>query len=238
MDKKIEKYETFITFTLIVIYLLSNSFCIQNFGSSSYQSAICNLMLAFIILIFIFKNRLLSYYKLTTIPTLKKFLYFIPLLILMTVNFWGGSQVNNSIKEIVFHILNMIGIGFLEEIIFRGFLFQMMAKDNIKSAIIVTSLTFGIGHIINLLNGAPLVETLLQVCYALAIGYLFAIILYKGNSLWPCIIAHIVTNATSIFAIKSTFTIYICPILLIIISLSYAVYINKNIKRGDEQNEW
>ena len=64
----------------------------------------------------------------------------------------------------------MINIGFLEEIIFRGFLFKMLEKDNVKTAIIVSSITFGMGHIVNLLNGADLVPTLLQVCYALAIG--------------------------------------------------------------------
>ena len=31
----------------------------------------------------------------------------------------------------------MLNIGFLEEILFRGFLFKMMEKDNVRSAIIV-----------------------------------------------------------------------------------------------------
>ena len=31
----------------------------------------------------------------------------------------------------------MFNVGFIEEIIFRGFLFKMMAKDNVKSAVIV-----------------------------------------------------------------------------------------------------
>ena len=124
----------------------------------------------------------------------------------------------------------MIGVGFLEEIIFRGFLFQLLAKDNIKTAIIVTSITFGIGHIINLLNGADLIPTLVQICYALSGGYMFAIILYKGNSLWPCIITHIGINTLSIFNFPNTFTsMYIGPIALIIISLSYAIYLNKRI---------
>ena len=64
----------------------------------------------------------------------------------------------------------MINVGFLEEIIFRGFLFKMMKKDNVKSAIIVSSITFGIGYIVNLLNGADFIPSLLQVFYAIAIG--------------------------------------------------------------------
>ena len=77
----------------------------------------------------------------------------------------------------------MILIGFLEEIIFRVFLFQIMAKDNIKSAIIVISLTFRIGHIVNLLNVVDIIPTLIQIFYSISIGYLFAIIFIKRNSL-------------------------------------------------------
>ena len=71
----------------------------------------------------------------------------------------------------------MINVGFIEEVIFRGFLFKMMAKDNLKLAIIVSAVTFGIGHIVNLLNGGDLIPALLQIFYAIALGYLFVIFL-------------------------------------------------------------
>lgn len=227
MSKRLEKYETTITFSLIVIYLILNSICINNFGTTDYRTSICNILLSIIIIIFIIKNKLLSYYKLDNFPNPKKFLYFTPLLVLMTTNLWGGISLENTAIEIIFFIISMIGVGFLEEIIFRGFLFQMMAKDNIKTAIIVTSLTFGIGHIINLVNGADLIPTIIQICYATATGYLFAVILHKGKSLWPCIITHIVVNSLSIFNNNQTIII---PLVLTIIPISYSIYINKSIK--------
>ena len=104
-------------------------------------------------------------------------MFFIPLILIPTVNLWNGINTNKPASEIVFYILTMINVGFIEEIIFRGFLFKMMEKDNVNRAIIVTSITFGIGHIINLLNGAELIPTLIQICYAISTGYLFAIIL-------------------------------------------------------------
>lgn len=52
----------------------------------------------------------------------------------------------------------------------------MMAKENVKRAMIVSALTFGIGHIVNLLNGAEFVSTIMQVCYAVCLGYLFVVI--------------------------------------------------------------
>lgn len=230
MSKKLSKHETIITFSLIIIYLVLNSLCINNFGTTDYRTALCNILLSLIIIIFIIKNKLISYYKLDTFPNPKKFLYFIPLLILMTTNLWGGISLENTSTEIIFFIISMIGVGFLEEIIFRGFLFQMMAKDNVKLAIIVTSITFGIGHILNLFNGAELIPTLIQICYALSIGYLFAIILYKGKSLWPCIITHIVVNSLSIFHITNTITSIISPLVLTIIPIIYSIYIIKSIK--------
>ena len=124
----------------------------------------------------------------------------------------------------------MIFVGFLEEIIFRGFLYQAMAKDSERSAIIVTSLTFGIGHIINLLNGAELVPTLIQIVYATTAGFMFVSILRKGNSLWPCIITHSLVNALSIFNEPTTITTYIGPIILIVVSVFYSIYINKKVQ--------
>ena len=90
-----------------------------------------------------------SYYGLTKVTNVKAYLYFIPLLLIVSVNLWNGININNSTSEIIFYILTMINVGFIEEIIFRGFLFKMMAKDNVKRAIIVSAITFGIGHIVN-----------------------------------------------------------------------------------------
>ena len=126
----------------------------------------------------------------------------------------------------------MINIGFIEEIIFRGFLFKMMAQDNIKSAIIVSSITFGIGHIVNLLNGADFVPTLLQIFSACSIGYLFVIIFDKSKSLIPCILTHILINSLSIFNSENEILLYISSAFLIIFPLGYAFYINKMIKNN------
>lgn len=230
MKKTLEKHELKITIFIIVIYLLLNSICINNFGDKHYITAICNILLSLSIIIFILKNKLVSYYKLDKFPKLKPFLYFIPLLILMSVNLWTGININNSILEIICFMISMICVGFLEEIIFRGFLFQMMSKDSLHQAILVTSLTFGIGHVLNLLNGAEFIPTIIQIIYAVSTGYMFAIILVKGNSLWPCIITHSVVNALSIFNIDNTVSLYIAPIILTIVPISYSVYLNKSIK--------
>ena len=220
---------------LIVIYLVVNSYCIQNFGVDDYRSTIINTIYSISLVGLIIKLKRTSYYGLTKVSNLKEYLYFIPLLLIISVNLWTGININTS-NEIIFHILTMINIGFLEEIIFRGFLFKMMAKTNVKSAIIVTSITFGIGHIINLFNGADLIPTLIQICYAISIGYLFAIIFHKSKSLIPCIITHSLVNAFSIFNIDNIVSLYIAPAFLIIVPIVYAVYINRKINTYENED--
>ncbi len=229
MNKIFEKHETLFCMLLIIVYIAVNSVCVQNFGYTSSVSFIVNTILSMCLVGIVLSLKKTDYYGFTKVKNLKKYLYFIPLAIIITVNLWNGFNINNSASEIVFHILTMINIGFIEEVIFRGFLFRMMAKSSIKSAIIVSALTFGMGHIINLLNGAELIPTLMQVCYATAIGYLFVIIFYKSKSLVPCIITHCLVNSLSIFNVENTVSIYIAPAFLIIIPLAYAIYLNKNV---------
>ena len=198
MKKIFEKHETLICILLIVVYVVTNSYCMQNFGIADYRSTIINTIFSLALVILILSLKRTTYYGLTKIKNLKDYLYFIPLLLIISVNLWSGININNTPSEIIFHILTMINVGFIEEIIFRGFLFKMMEKDNVKSAIIVSSITFGIGHIVNLLNGADLVPTLMQVCYAVSIGFLFVTIFYKSKSLIPCIITHSLVNSLDI----------------------------------------
>lgn len=137
-----------------------------------------------------------------------KMLFYIPLGILLTANLWYGVTMNVSLLETVLYILSMLCVGFLEEMIFRGFLFNAMAKDGVKSAIVVSSVTFGIGHIVNLVNGSgvELLSNLLQIIYAVAIGFAFVMIYYKTKSLIPCILTHSIFNSLSVFANEAVMT--------------------------------
>ena len=230
MEKIFEKYEFLICMLLIIIYIILNSFCLQNFGITDYKTTIINTIFSLILITLIISIKKVKFYGLTKVADSKKYLYFLPLIFIISVNIWNGININNTPKEIVFHILTMINIGFIEEIIFRGFLFKMMEKSNLKSAIIVSSVTFGIGHIVNLLNGAELISTLMQICYAISIGFLFVIIFYKSKSLLPCIITHCLVNSLSIFYIENTLSTYIAPVFLTIVPIIYVIYIQKNIK--------
>ena len=164
-----------------------------------------------------------------------KMLYYIPLLVLLTANLWYGVAMNQSPLETVLYVLSMFCVGFLEEMIFRGLLFQAMVKNGVRSAIIVSSVTFGIGHIVNLFNGsgAELLPNLLQVMYAVAIGFAFVMIYCRTKSLMPCILTHSIFNGLSAFANEAAMTPQreiISGILLAVIGGGYALYLTLAVK--------
>ncbi len=199
----------------------------------------CIVMTGFLY-VWICKNGLKEKYGLCKFKgELKTYLYFIPLVLLTSIHVWWGLRLNMSVLETLLYILSMLGVGFLEEVIFRGFLFKAMCKDNVTSAIVVSSITFGFGHIVNLLNGRDIPETLLQICYATAIGFLFTIIFYKGKGLWPCIVTHGVFNSLSVFAKKESATVskdIAVSVFLCIVSVVYSVYILKKTGQEDIDN--
>jgi membrane protease YdiL (CAAX protease family) len=194
------------------------------------------ILLSAILLLFLKKNRLFEAYGICAAKaTARSMLYYLPVAVMLTANLWYGVTVNYGLAETLLYILSMFCVGFLEEVIFRGLLFNAMREDSIKAAVIVSSLTFGIGHIINLFNGsgAELIPNLLQVVYATAAGFMFVMIYCKTESLMGCILIHGLFNALSVFSNESaatTETRIIFCILLTAITAAYAVYIALTMK--------
>jgi len=196
---------------------------------------VVNVILTVILFVWIKKKDLMKHYGLcrSDVPA-ARFLWYIPLFLFASHNLWFGVGVNLPVAGIICHILSMFCVGFLEEVIFRGFLFKALAKDNVKTAIIISSVTFGLGHILNLFNGSgmELVSNICQVIGAIACGFLFVIIFHRGGSLIPCIIAHSVNNAISVFANEGGMTVQ-SRILLSVVNMAivvvYAIILNKTL---------
>ena len=199
------------------------------------------LLLSILLLAFLKKNHLCEEYGLCrSTASASSMLYYLPVLLMLTANLWFGVTLHYGVVETVLYILSMFCVGFLEEVIFRGLLFGAMKKENLTSAIIVSSVTFGIGHIVNLFNGsgAELIPNLLQVVYATAAGFMFVMMYYRSKSLIVCIVAHGLFNAISVFAndnLTNEQRILSC-ILLTLITGGYAVYLAFTGKEKGEYN--
>ncbi|MBQ3162637.1 MAG: CPBP family intramembrane metalloprotease [Oscillospiraceae bacterium] len=234
MTKLREKSEIWFAVIWIIAYVVIFSVCdsvSEQIGLvKSVTLAVC-VLLSIIIFAFVKKNGFMEYYGLCKGEyDVKKWLYFIPVVLMSTTNFWFGLQLNRSVLESILYAASMIFVGFLEEVIFRGFLFKAMSKDNMKSAIIVSSITFGMGHIVNLLNGSAFLPTMLQIIYAVAIGFMFTIIFVKSGSILPCIISHIVVNTSSTFSgDRGTVEAIITCVFITVVSFGYGYYLMKKI---------
>lgn len=133
----------------------------------------------------------------------------------------------------------MLCVGFLEEVIFRGLLFKAIAKDNIKSAIVISSVTFGIGHIINLFNGSgmDLVGNLCQIGFAIAVGFLLVTIFYRGGSLLPSILFHSAINTLGTFANDTSLTTEMHLLhlaILIVITVAYTLILTRTLPKAQQ----
>lgn len=232
MTRFYQKNELTFSIIWIVLYVVLLSAADQisaALGTAKIVTAPLTVAMTVFLAAWIGKNGLKEKYGLAGIRLdYKKYLYFLPLVLIASTNLWRGVTLRMSVLESGLYVLSMLCVGFLEEVIFRGFLFKALCKDNVKRAVIVSSITFGIGHIVNLLNGAEIGSTMLQICYAVAIGFLFTIIFYRSKSLFPCIVTHGVFNSLSTFAVEgSKMFAMAAAVVLTVVSLAYAVWIEK-----------
>ncbi len=240
MKKLHEKNELTFAIISIVIYVIGSSVADSLSGEIGIQKIVTlpwDLLLTIAIILFVSRNGLAEYYGLCKGSyQAKSYFYYIPLAVISLVNVWFGVAWNYSAAETALYAASMLLVGFLEEMVFRGFLFKAMSRKNVKAAIIVSSLTFGIGHFVNLLNGsgANLLETGCQIVYAVSIGYLFVTLFHKGKSLWPCIVSHGVLNALSVISNEEAAMRYLIPvsIALTVLSLLYAAALNMTMKEA------
>ena len=243
MNKLYNKSEIGFAIGWIIVYIFGTSVT-DSIGAVIGIQKLVTLMfyieLTVLSLLWIKKNGLFEKYGLckTDIKP-SKFLLYIPIPVMISSNLWYGVAINSKAYEIVINILLMLCVGYLEEIIFRGFLFKAMAKDNVKSAIIVSSVTFGIGHIINLFNGSgmSLVANLCQIASAVAFGFLFVVIFYRGKTLLPCIVAHSGINMLGVFVNEGNVTPrnqIIISIVLIILAVGYTLILLKTLPQSEK----
>ena len=231
MERLYKKNELFFALIWIAVYVIGISTAdglSEEFGILKVITLPVALMLSFFLYGWIRKNKLQQYYGLRPVASInyRKYLYFLPLLVLSTANLWNGVVFEQSFLDTVLFVVCMLLIGFLEEIIFRGFLFKALSRKSVRSALIISSVTFGMGHIVNLLNGADFLPTLLQIGYATAIGFLFTVLFIKTKSLWPGILAHAVINATSLFAVEGDgYVQLISSLVMVVLSVGYALYL-------------
>ena len=215
MTKLYQKSEITFAILWIAAYVVLSSYADQlseSIGIVKSATAVLQIAMSLILFFWIRSNNLSEKYGFckSKVPA-KYFLYYLPLVIIASTAFWGGFGLQYGFPDALMYAISMCCVGFLEEVIFRGFLFRAMEKDNLKTAIIVSSLTFGIGHIVNLFNGSGRdpASSVIQVIFAVLVGFVLVLIFYYGKSLVPCIIFHSANNALKVFEADGSFSLQI-----------------------------
>ncbi len=235
MKKLFDKDEVWFALVWILIYVVgfSNADSLSEaIGIPKLLTIPVGMLMVLFLVGFIRKYQLFKYLGLCPVTgRFSHFLWFIPLIAISSVNLWNGVTSNASAMETGFYIISMCFVGFLEEVIFRGLLFRGMCRSNVTAAIIVSSLTFGMGHIVNLLLGEPLFDTMLQLVYASAIGFCYTAVFHMSGSILPCILSHAVVNSTSIFAVEPTNEIQILiTVVQTVLSVGYGIWLLRKQK--------
>jgi len=204
MKKLYEKNELIFSLIWIAIYVIGTSLAEalnETVGIPKLVSAVFHIAMSIALLLWVGRNNLTEKYGLF-LPRyrLVQAWFFIPLMLVCLYKVIFSPAFRYSPAESALYAVSMLCVGFLEELIFRGFLFRAIEKESLNRAIIISSVTFGVGHIVNLINGQNLLETIGQIVFAVFVGFALVILFHKGKSLVPCIVFHGVFNALSIIA--------------------------------------
>ncbi len=111
----------------------------------------------------------------------------------------SGEFVFNTSEPTVFvlYVLAIISVGFIEEIMARGLVLNLMlqkwghTKRGIYLATIISSSLFGLSHLTTVMAGRrELVAGIIQAVSTTFFGVIFAACFLRNNSVWPIIILH------------------------------------------------
>ena len=244
MTKLYQKSEITFAILWIAAYVLLSSLADQlseTIGIMKSVTVVLHIAMSLILFFWIRNNRLGEKYGFcrSTVPA-KRFLYYLPLIIIASTAFWGGFKLQYGFPEALLYFISMCCVGFLEEVLFRGLLFRAMEKENLRMAILVSSLTFGLGHIVNLFNGSGKdpISSAIQIVFAVLIGFVLVLIFLHGKSLISCILFHAANNAFKVFSAEGNLnpqTERLLNLVLIVIVLGgYSLYLVRAFSKNAE----
>jgi membrane protease YdiL (CAAX protease family) len=110
--------------------------------------------------------------------------------------------------------------GIWEEWAFRGVIIPLNSKKYSKlTVLMISSIIFGIFHLINILYGQDWVYTIFQVIFASAFGFLFGYLFIKTNSLLPSIILHYLFDSLGQLFVNTIFPNELSVVLFLIFGI-------------------
>lgn len=152
-------------------------------------------------------------------------LIFLPALALVIGNLTFGIAVTRAPALLTFALL-AITSGFVEEVIFRGLMLRAFQPRGEWKAVLITAAIFGFTHLMNIFAGYDPLYAVIQVAYALAIGFCFGAMAIKGGVIWPLVIIHALGNFFAfINGGQIGFQLYIVSVIYIVLFTGWGLYL-------------
>ncbi len=212
--------------------MLSEMIGIKNLATSALL-----ILLSIVLIVYVKRNRWVEYYGLSPVNSahLRGALFFIPLIVITLAQYLRGIKPEAGVQDIVIICVLMICVGFLEELLFRGFLFQgILKKGSLNRAVIISGVTFGIGHIVNLARGYSAADQSLQIVAAIFIGIALACLVAYTRSILPGVIFHILFNISgSVASDNSGMEMQLLVAIIVLMSL-YSLYLKRNLRPAEK----
>src|SRR5665647_2244265 len=160
-------------------------------------TSIVLVVLSIVLIVYLRVGGRLAFYGIRSVQpgTLPLTFFYIPLFAITFVQYAKGFESGLDLRTVAFAVLLVTAVGFIEELLFRGFLLQALrTRGNLTRAIIISGVTFGIGHIVNLLRGYSPTDQALQIVAAVLIGVALAYCAVLTGSILPGIVFHALFN--------------------------------------------
>lgn len=124
------------------------------------------------------------------------------LVLMLAANFVHGLRPGLTAAYVISHLAFAAIVGITEETVFRGLVYRTLRYRGLVFSALVSSVLFGIGHIFQLLSGAGLLLTLLQILLAILFGLVFALLVIRTRSLLLPMLFHMAHNLTEYIRMK------------------------------------
>lgn len=106
----------------------------------------------------------------------------------------SGAAVVEKTQYVWLFLIQCVLIGVVEEVFFRGIaqqiVFDKLAQKHLVWRVVTAAAVFALWHLVNLLFGAGIGTTLLQVGYSFLIGAMLSVLMYATRNIWWCVAVH------------------------------------------------
>jgi membrane protease YdiL (CAAX protease family) len=149
----------------------------------------------------------------------------------------GDAVLNSPLEYVLIFAAECFFVALFEEFAFRGVIFSVILEKRRKNSgdvfisILLTSVMFGLIHILNILSGSDPMSVFLQIGYSFLIGGMCSFVLIETKNIWFCVIFHAVYNFGGDFMPRLGMgTWWDTPTVIITVLLSVAVTVYVVVK--------